>query len=85
MRGWAAAQDKLAQLSTNSTHRTVAGASHAALLEDKSFARAQATRSPRSFVASGQIGDDDDAAAIIQTTRGGSVGFGWLHLVRLVL
>ena len=36
--GWAAAQDKLARLSTNSTHRTVAGASHAALLEDKSFA-----------------------------------------------
>jgi pimeloyl-ACP methyl ester carboxylesterase len=38
MRGWATAQAKLAQLSTNSTHRTVAGASHAALLEDKSFA-----------------------------------------------
>ena len=38
MRGWASAQEKLARLSTNSTHRTVAGASHAALLEDKSFA-----------------------------------------------
>lgn len=38
MRGWAAAQNKLARLSTNSTHRTVAGASHAALLEDKGFA-----------------------------------------------
>ena len=38
MRGWAAAQDKLARLSTNSTHRTVAGATHAALLEDESFA-----------------------------------------------
>jgi pimeloyl-ACP methyl ester carboxylesterase len=38
MRGWAAAQSKLARLSTNSTHRTVAGASHAALLEDKGFA-----------------------------------------------
>jgi pimeloyl-ACP methyl ester carboxylesterase len=38
MRGWAGAQDKLAGLSTNSTHRTVAGASHAALLEDKRFA-----------------------------------------------
>ena len=38
MRGWAAAQDKLARLSTNSTHRTVAGATHAALLEDKRFA-----------------------------------------------
>src|SRR4051794_15449921 len=40
VRGWAAAQDKLAQLSTNSTHRTVAGATHEALLEDKTFAGA---------------------------------------------
>jgi hypothetical protein len=40
MRGWAAAQDKLSQLSPNSTHRSVLGASHAALLEDKTFARA---------------------------------------------
>lgn len=40
MRGWADAQDKLARLSTYSTHRTVAGASHAALLEDERFARA---------------------------------------------
>lgn len=39
MRGWATAQDTLAQLSTNSIHRTVAGASHAALVEDKGFAR----------------------------------------------
>ncbi len=38
MKGWGAAQDKLAQLSTRSTHRTVAGATHAALLEDKRFA-----------------------------------------------
>ncbi len=38
MHGWAAAQNKLARLSTNSTHRTVAGASHAALLEDNGFA-----------------------------------------------
>jgi hypothetical protein len=38
MRGWPAAQDKLARLSTNSTHQTAAGASHAALLEDKTFA-----------------------------------------------
>jgi pimeloyl-ACP methyl ester carboxylesterase len=38
MTGWATMQDKLARLSTNSTHRTVAGASHAAFLEDKSFA-----------------------------------------------
>jgi pimeloyl-ACP methyl ester carboxylesterase len=40
MKGWAAAQDKLARLSTNSIHRTVAGESHAELLEDKTFARA---------------------------------------------
>jgi pimeloyl-ACP methyl ester carboxylesterase len=40
MNGWAAAQDKLAQLSTNTTHRVVAGATHAALLEDKTFAGA---------------------------------------------
>ena len=40
MRGWAAAQDELARLSTSSTHRTVAGATHAALLEDRTFARA---------------------------------------------
>jgi pimeloyl-ACP methyl ester carboxylesterase len=38
MRGWAAAQDKLARLSTNSTHGTVVGATHSALLEDKHFA-----------------------------------------------
>jgi pimeloyl-ACP methyl ester carboxylesterase len=38
--GWAAAQDKLARLSTNSFHRTVTGATHAALLEERSFARA---------------------------------------------
>ena len=38
MRGWPVAQDKLARLSTNSTHQTAAGASHAALLEDKTFA-----------------------------------------------
>src|SRR3954454_23317325 len=40
MRGWVAAQNKLAQLSTNSTHHTVAGATHEALLEDKALARA---------------------------------------------
>ena len=39
MRGWSAAQNKLAQLSTNSTHRAVAGATHEALLEDATFAR----------------------------------------------
>jgi pimeloyl-ACP methyl ester carboxylesterase len=40
MRGWAAAQNKLARLSTNNTQRTVAGATHEALLGDKSFAGA---------------------------------------------
>jgi pimeloyl-ACP methyl ester carboxylesterase len=40
VRGWAVAQDKLARLSTNSTHHTVTGATHEALLEDKTFARA---------------------------------------------
>jgi pimeloyl-ACP methyl ester carboxylesterase len=40
VRGWAVAQDELARLSTNSTHRTVTGATHEALLEDKTFARA---------------------------------------------
>ena len=38
MRGWTAAQNKLAQLSTKSTHRTVAGATHETLLEDEAFA-----------------------------------------------
>jgi pimeloyl-ACP methyl ester carboxylesterase len=38
MRGWDAAQNKLAHLSTSSVHQTVPGATHAALLEDKSFA-----------------------------------------------
>jgi pimeloyl-ACP methyl ester carboxylesterase len=38
MKGWAGAQDKLARLSANSVHRTVVGATHAALLEDKGFA-----------------------------------------------
>ncbi|NUT56634.1 MAG: alpha/beta hydrolase [Thermoleophilia bacterium] len=37
-RGWRAAQDRLAKLSTNSVQRTVAGATHAALLEDERFA-----------------------------------------------
>ena len=38
MRGWIPAQNKLARLSTNSTHRTVAGATHETLLEGKAFA-----------------------------------------------
>jgi pimeloyl-ACP methyl ester carboxylesterase len=37
-RGWVAAQARLAQLSRNSVHRTVHGATHAALLEDQRFA-----------------------------------------------
>jgi pimeloyl-ACP methyl ester carboxylesterase len=36
--GWATYQDKLAQLSTNSVHRTVRGSTHQALLEDRRFA-----------------------------------------------
>lgn len=37
-RGWLAAQRKLAQLSTNSVHRTATGATHVALLEGRRFA-----------------------------------------------
>jgi pimeloyl-ACP methyl ester carboxylesterase len=37
-RGWLAAQRKLTRLSRTSTQRTVAGATHIALLEDKNFA-----------------------------------------------
>jgi pimeloyl-ACP methyl ester carboxylesterase len=37
-RGWLPAQQKLAQLSTNSLQRTASGATHAALLEDDGFA-----------------------------------------------
>jgi hypothetical protein len=40
MRGWAAAQDKLARLSTNSLHQRAVGSTHAALLEEEKFARA---------------------------------------------
>ena len=39
MRGWVAAQNKLAKLSTNSVHRTVPDATHESLLEDERFAR----------------------------------------------
>jgi pimeloyl-ACP methyl ester carboxylesterase len=38
MTGWPAAQDKLAKLSSNSAHRTLAGAVHTALLDDQTFA-----------------------------------------------
>jgi pimeloyl-ACP methyl ester carboxylesterase len=37
-RGWFAAQKRLAKLSTNSVQRSVVGATHAALLEDRGFA-----------------------------------------------
>jgi len=37
-RGWATAQEKLAQLSSNSVHRTAHGSTHSALLEEERFA-----------------------------------------------
>jgi pimeloyl-ACP methyl ester carboxylesterase len=37
-RGWSGAQKRLAELSNHSTHWTVAGATHSALLEDRAFA-----------------------------------------------
>jgi hypothetical protein len=40
LNGWAAAQEKLAALSTNSHHQTARGATHARLLEDEAFAGA---------------------------------------------
>jgi pimeloyl-ACP methyl ester carboxylesterase len=40
--GWFAAQDRLAALSTNSAHHTIAGATHEALLVDETFAAASA-------------------------------------------
>jgi pimeloyl-ACP methyl ester carboxylesterase len=40
--GWFAAQDRLAALSTSSVHRTVHGATHQALLEDRTYAAATA-------------------------------------------
>jgi pimeloyl-ACP methyl ester carboxylesterase len=39
MRGWLASQNKLAQLSTHSVHRTVPNATHDTLLGDERFAR----------------------------------------------
>jgi pimeloyl-ACP methyl ester carboxylesterase len=41
--GWSAFQDKLALLSSNHAHRTVRGATHAALLDDQYFARITST------------------------------------------
>ncbi len=37
--GWSAAQERLALLSSSHVHRTVRGATHAALLDDQEFAR----------------------------------------------
>ncbi len=37
-RGWATAQEELAQLSSNSVHRTAPGSTHSALLDDERFA-----------------------------------------------
>jgi hypothetical protein len=37
--GWPASQDKLALLSSSHAHRTIRGATHAALIENPYFAR----------------------------------------------
>jgi len=42
MRGWPAVQDRLAELSTDTAHHVVPGATHAALLEDAKLARVTA-------------------------------------------
>lgn len=70
MRGWAAAQDRLAHLSTNSTHRTVPGATHAALLEDKTFARATA-RAITDVVARARLGRSSVQPSSVES---GSIG-----------
>jgi hypothetical protein len=44
--GWAAQQNDLATLSTDSTHRTIPGATHASLVDD----RADAARSSRAIL-----------------------------------
>lgn len=53
--GWAAAQDKLADLSSNSVHRTVNGATHEALLDDRGFA-AQSAQGIRAVVLAARAG-----------------------------
>jgi pimeloyl-ACP methyl ester carboxylesterase len=53
--GWSAAQDELARLSTNSAHRSVAGATHEALLVQESFA-AESARGIRDVVAAVRAG-----------------------------
>ena len=53
--GWSAAQDQLAALSTNSLHRTVAGADHTALLYDEAMSAnsSQAIRDVVSAIRTG--------------------------------
>ena len=58
-RGWTAAQNNLAQLSTDSIHRTARGATHAELLED----RRSATITTRSSGTSSRPPDDLAAGA----------------------
>jgi pimeloyl-ACP methyl ester carboxylesterase len=53
--GWFAAQDKLATLSTNSRHQTAHGATHAALLEDRSIA-ARTSQAIRDVVRAARSG-----------------------------
>jgi pimeloyl-ACP methyl ester carboxylesterase len=53
--GWPAAQDKLAKLSTNSAHRTIPGAEHAALLDDERYA-GNSSRAIRDAVISARTG-----------------------------
>jgi hypothetical protein len=52
--GWAARQNDLARLSTNSVHRTIAGASHASLINDRVDA-AQSSRAIRYVVKAVQM------------------------------
>ena len=54
-RGWLPAQRELASLSTNSLHRTVTGATHAGLLEDRGFA-AVASGAIRAVVRAARTG-----------------------------
>lgn len=55
MTGWPAVQNKLATLSTNSAHRTIGGAEHAALLDDQRFA-ANSSQAIHDVVTSVRIG-----------------------------
>jgi hypothetical protein len=53
--GWMEAQDELAALSTNSVHRTLPDAAHAALTENRAFA-AQSSQAIRDVVDSVRTG-----------------------------